>query len=212
MSVRTELRYVCGLGREEFLTEGIKYFRNSKRIDKLVKKFKASLEYANDIETKRDILNYIRELERAKLDFESVEQEYASGNKEDAMETYKNLKVKFSKIVSEINKESVKKFLVTAGLATLLIATVSAIIPSGAPLVSVAPSVKSVSGGFTAPPTAAGLSAQERSILAEIKRNNEALRSIRDQKKMLALFEKNQRLIEQLSAQQQGLQGKLGGK
>jgi len=210
MSIRTELRYACGINREEFLTEGIRFFRNSKRIEKLITKFKASLQYAQDVETKRDILNYIRELERAKLDFESVEQEYAAGNKEDAMDTYKGLKIKFSKIVSEINKETVKKFIISAGLGVLLIATVSSIIPSGAPLVKTT-STTTLSGGFQAMPTSAGLSAQERSILAEIQKNNAALKSIRDQKKMLSLFEKNQALIARLAEQQQGLQGKLGG-
>ena len=138
MSIREQIRYAGGL-REDYLNEGIVLFRNSKRIEKLINKIQKAEQYAIGSETKQEVANYVRELQRAKLDFESVEQKYISGNKEEAKEEYKALRIKFASIVTNINKESVKKFLIIAGVATLVFSIFASIIPTHSPIPEVAP-------------------------------------------------------------------------
>ena len=202
MSIREQIRYAGGL-REDYLNEGIVIFRNSKRIEKLINKIQKAEQYAIGSETKQEVANYVRELQRAKLDFESVEQKYISGNKEEAKEEYKALRIKFARIVTDINKESVKKFLITAGVATLVFSIFASIIPTHSPI----PEVPSTATHTMV--SRDSLTSAEKTIRAEIHANNLALSGLKDKVRTFDLFGKNQKLIERLAQEQSKLQRKL---
>jgi hypothetical protein len=204
MSLKSQLQYASGVNTD-FLTEGIRFFRNSKRIEKLINKFQSALPMAKDTETRQDVSNYIRELQRAKLDFEAVEQKFSSGNKEEAKDEYKQLKIKFASIITEINKETVKKFMIIGGIAGLAFATFGMIIPSHmAPVQTPQP----VSGYGI--PAKSDLTRIQKEIQAQIQSNNIQLRGIRDKVKAYDLFDKNQKLIEKLTREEGELEKKIG--
>lgn len=204
MSLRSQLQYTSGI-QSSFLTEGIRFFKNSKRIEKLIEKFQSAMTFAKDAETKQDVSNYVRELQRAKLDFEGVEQKFAAGNKEEAKEEYKQLKIKFASIITDINKESIKKFMIVGGIAGLAFATFGMIIPSH--MTAAIPAVQNHFGNL---PTKSDLTGAQKAIQAQIQANNIQLRTVRDKIKAFDLFDKNQKLIEKLTQEENALEKKIG--
>lgn len=203
MSIKEELRYSSGVNYEGFLTEGIIFFKNSKRIEKLISKIRASMQYIQEPSMKADLNEYLREMERAKLDFQTVEEKYRVGNKEEAREEYRNLRIKFSRIVLDINKESVKKALIITGVAAIVFSMFAAIIPTKNP--------DMVIGSDVGEQSFKSLSGEEKSLLRQIEQNNKELKLLKNRKEALDKFMDNQKLIEKLSKQQEKLEKKIGG-
>jgi len=205
MSIKSQIQYTVGIN-DNYLTEGIRFLKNSNRIGKLILKFQSALNYSKDPEIKRDVTEYIRELQRAKLDFESVEQKFASGDKVEAKEEYQQLRIKFSKIVADINKESIKKFMIAGGIAVVAFSVFASIIPSH----NVAPEPPSYQSPSMGMPSRSSLTTVEKSIQEEIRKNNDMLKITKDKIRALDLFSKNQKLIEKLGQQQIKIENKLG--
>ena len=202
MSIKTQIQFITGLN-EEYLTEGIRFFRNSKRIEKLIKKFEVALITVRDPETKNEVEDYIRQLKKAKLDFEAVEQKFMVGDKTEAKEEYNQLKIKFASIIADINKESVKHFMITAGLAAFVFALFSSIVPHSIQT----PIQQPVQTGM---PTRDSLTMDEKTIQNEINTNNNLLKITKDKLKALNIFDKNQHLIAKLAAEQAKISSQLG--
>lgn len=92
----------------EVLEEGIKYFKNSKRIEKLVDKIGKKINLLTKPEEKQDIAKVMIALQEIAEEFKLVETEKMNKkNKYQLMKQYYMLEEKYSDIVKMINKETV---------------------------------------------------------------------------------------------------------
>jgi len=172
MNLIEEIRYRSGF--EEVLSEGIKFFKNSQRIKKIIDKAKKSLIKIKDEQDKKDVEEYIERLEESYSKFDEVEKEFEQGlNKKESKAKYKALVKEFSSIVSTINKNSVKYFLINTGVAYLLFLSTATFFVMG-----LSPS-----------------NAQYASSIEKIKENNNLMRG----NESINYFNKNEKLIEDMS-------------
>ena len=104
-----------------FLDEGIKYFKDSKRIERVIPKLekKLSSEKISD-EDKEQIRSIITRLKGVIKEFEEVEKEYAENSKKVSKQKYKELKNKYKDILSYVKSEECKKALIGVGLFSVV--------------------------------------------------------------------------------------------
>ena len=203
MNLKESMRVRAGVGTKNYqLTEGIRFFKNSGRIQKLITKMKGSMRYAETKEMRDDVLEYINELETAKQSFFDAEEEYRTGDKEKAKVQYRKIRIKYGHIVSKINKETIKKFLIAGGLAYIFFAVAASVIPHK--LEGAAPLFDS-----SGRPTMASLNASELRIQNMIKDYQVDLSNIDKKQAALEAFEKAQKEIANLTAQQANLSTQL---
>ena len=104
--------------KEQYLNEGIKYFKNSKKVEKLILKAEKDFEKSKGSLDKEDVKKaqeVIKKMKAAQKEFESVENMYSTGaGKDVAMKKYKLLKTKYAGIYKSM--DVMKKVLVTAGI------------------------------------------------------------------------------------------------
>lgn len=129
---------------DENLTEGIKYFKNSVKLKKLV----AQIEYdvltkvSND-DQRKELKDYINNVKDAIADFESIENEFSRGNKRKARLLYKEAKQKYKYLLTRVDKPLAGIFR-QYGSSLLYFATIQAF------TFLIAPQLRNV---FTAGPT-----------------------------------------------------------
>lgn len=173
-----------------YITEGLTFFKNSKRLLKLAAKMESNIQFVKDAQEKREISDYIVSLKDAAKEFAEVETKYNTENKYEAKAAYDRLKVKYFNLIKDINTETMKKFLLGAGLYIGL-----------AILMSVFP------GKSVAAPGADG-KVDISSIQRQIASNNAQIDSIKDETKRLSLMSRNMKLIEELQKKLASLQKK----
>ena len=108
--------------KEEFLQEGIKYGKTSKKLEKAIAKAEAAFEAKKGTLSKEDakrVSGIIKRLNMAKVEFTRVEETYSTGaGKDIAMKKYKLLRTKYADIFK--GTEGMKKVLVGAGIFSVL--------------------------------------------------------------------------------------------
>jgi hypothetical protein len=108
--------------KEQYLKEGIKYNRMSKKLEKAIMKAEAAFEAKKETLSKEDaksVGGVIKRLKMAKTEFTKVEETYSTGaGKDIAMKKYKLLRTKYADIFRTTS--NLKKVLVTAGLFGVL--------------------------------------------------------------------------------------------
>lgn len=115
MNLQEEILKNAGI-TDEYIVEGIKFFKNSVRLDKLIKKIEVEDIYKNNADVKK----FIALAKEIKMDFMTIENKYAKASKEEKADIkmeYKNLSSKNYKLIQLINKETFKKALKGTGIA-----------------------------------------------------------------------------------------------
>jgi len=106
--------------KEQFLEEGLKYFKTSKKIEKAVQKAEAAFESKKSSmspEDSKKVAAVIKRLKMAREEFNKIEESYSTGaGKEIAMKKYKLLRTKYADIFKSTS--DLKKVLVGAGIFT----------------------------------------------------------------------------------------------
>jgi len=102
----------------DILEEGVRFFRNSKRIKKLVNKLYKKINLLARKEEKQEVMNTIVKLNELADEFEEIENQYKSNSYEAKMK-YKELEYKYADIVKLLNKESVISAIKKIGAASL---------------------------------------------------------------------------------------------
>jgi len=100
-----------------YITEGLVFFKTSKRLEKYIKKLeKKNKDGAIDI--------LINKLKDTRANFVKVEAMHKNGERKKAKELYKKLRTDNVGIVRMMRKDSMKKALITAGVAGLALTAV----------------------------------------------------------------------------------------
>lgn len=87
------------------LNEGIKHFKNSEKLKKLVSKMEYNLlNNIADEKQRSELREYIDTVKEATKEFEMVEKEFAVGNKKTAKLMYKKLKNKYGQILARVDR------------------------------------------------------------------------------------------------------------
>lgn len=107
MNLREEIKNLSG-NKKVVLTEGVKYFKFSKRFDNLIKK---AVKSKNPNKTK-----FISALKKAREDFRLAEVEYDIGNKNKGKELYYKAKNDNAKALKQLLNNEMKSFILRAGL------------------------------------------------------------------------------------------------
>ena len=94
--------------KEIVFTEGVHFFKFSKRLDKLIKKAALSKNPKKK--------EFIAAISKAKQDFVAAETEYDMGNKTKGKEMYKAAKVKNNIALKKLMDNEMKSFVLRAGL------------------------------------------------------------------------------------------------
>lgn len=121
----------------EVLEEGLKYFKNSKRIEKIVEKIGKKINLITSPEEKQEIAKVMIALQEIAEEFKLLETEKLNRkNKYQTMKQYYILEEKYSDIIKMINKETVlniiKKIAGASLFATLLFVGYNFFMESGA--------------------------------------------------------------------------------
>ena len=106
-----EIRKNAGL-EKKYLVEGIKYFKDSKRIEKYIKK----IQKGNVDGSLNELTDKLRETAK---DFQEVESLYEKGYKIKAKRLHQELKSNNKDLIKILNKETIKKSLINAGIAAV---------------------------------------------------------------------------------------------
>jgi hypothetical protein len=122
MELREEILLNSGYSDNEIvLTEGIRFFKNSKRLRKLANVILDKVNKTKDPRVnKKELINLVKKIEFVAQKFEKVEIKFASskdsGEKKDLKSKYKLLRTKYIEILKILRKEEVKKALKVLGL------------------------------------------------------------------------------------------------
>lgn len=108
-TLREQILNLSGTNKTPVLMEGVKYFKFSKRIDKLIYKVAKS---KNESE-KAKLIDF---LTKAKADFVEAESEFASGNEKKGIELYKVAKTKNAVAVKRVMNKEIKSFILRTGI------------------------------------------------------------------------------------------------
>jgi len=171
-----------------YITEGLTFFKNSKRLSSLASKMERNLSYASNEQEREEISEYIKNLKEAAQEFSNIEAKYTTGNKIEAKAEYDKLRVRYFKLMKDINTETMKKFLLGAGL-----------------YVGIAILLNAFPVGVSGEQMPTGLDA----IRKQISINNSQISSIKSSTKQLAIMEKNMGLMEKLQREMSRLQRKM---
>lgn len=105
--IKEEILNLTG-NKNEVLTEGVKYFKFSKRFDNLITKAAKSKN-----SKKRE---FISAMKSARDDFKKAENEFDLGNKVQAKQSYQIAKAKHSSAIKKLLSAEMKSFILRAGL------------------------------------------------------------------------------------------------
>lgn len=126
MDIKELMEFNAGLTDREDLDEGIKYFKESKKLRKLADKISNKmdkLKEKGDVEEKRVkmVEEIIDRTKEASEEFEDLEKRFKEGEieKEDAKEEHKELTKKYSDLVNRIKSERNKKIFTALGIGSL---------------------------------------------------------------------------------------------
>jgi hypothetical protein len=90
---------------ESTINEGIKFFKNSDKLKKLINKMEYQvLVNINNPEQRVEVKEFISKAKQATKDFEEVESSFETGNKKEAKNIYKELKIKYESVLGKIDK------------------------------------------------------------------------------------------------------------
>lgn len=173
------------------LNEGLVVLKNSKRFSKLAAKMERSLQVVSDEQEKREILDYIQNVKQAASEFAEIESAYKTGNRDEAKAAYNKLRVKYFKLVKDINTETMKKFILAGGLFfifSVLLNGVGAINAGASPSTQV----------------------DTRSIAERIAANNRELSELKSENQKLGALNKNLNLMKVLEKRLATLKSKTG--
>ena len=106
--LKEDMISLAGTNKDKVLTEGVKYFKFSKRFDKLIKKAALSKNPKKK--------EFIAAISNAKKDIVAAENEYNMGNKNKGKEMYKTAKVKNAAALKKLMDSEMKSFVLRAGL------------------------------------------------------------------------------------------------
>lgn len=96
---------------EENLNEGIKYFKNSEKLKRLVSQIEYEvLTKVSNQEQRDELKDYIKLIKEAILDFESIEKEFKIGNKRKAKMLYREAKRKYQYLLARVDKPLAQLF------------------------------------------------------------------------------------------------------
>lgn len=123
MTLVEEMRKNAGLiNEEQILTEGIKFFKNSKKITKLANKLekKANKLFDKDnVEGSKELSKFVSETKNIADKFQKLEDEYKNAKDKDKKKElktkYSSLEKEFQKLLKILKQEKVKKSLVEVG-------------------------------------------------------------------------------------------------
>ncbi len=113
--------------REEVLEEGIRFFKTSRKLYKLVEILLTKLERIEELEEKRRMVTLINKIDRLAKKFEKIETDYKvekilKNKNPTAKKRYADLTIEFSELVKMAKREDMKKILKTVGTYSLLLA------------------------------------------------------------------------------------------
>ncbi len=103
------LKEVIEINSQVVITEGIKYFKFSKRIDKVIYKVAKS---KNQVVREK----LIKALSIAKDDFKKAEDEYELGNEENGKKLYKEAQIKNKVMLKKVMNTEMKSFIIKTGI------------------------------------------------------------------------------------------------
>lgn len=106
---------------EKTITEGIKYFKASKRLFKLAEKITQRAKQRNS----QHLVELAAKINALGEKFEFVEDNYDVGNKTEAVKQYNALKKQYSEILKLLQKEEIKNGLKKIGSISLTIAAMT---------------------------------------------------------------------------------------
>lgn len=90
---------------QQVLNEGIKYSKESLKIQKLVNKLEyQTLVHITDQEQRKEVKNFIDKAKTAVGDFSRAEKEFATGNKRTARVMHKKMKQNYAGILARVDK------------------------------------------------------------------------------------------------------------
>lgn len=177
------------------LNEGIEFFKNSQRLSRLAMKMKKKLNTGLlDENQKHEVVAYINTLEEAAKEFADVEAAYKTGSKVEAKASFDKLKVKYFKLMRDLNTETMKTFIKGAGLAVIFL-LLAKLLPFGK--------------GPAAIPVASGGEQTIQSIQAQIAANTQLIQNAKKETDKLKAMSKNMELIEKLEKELARAQSKL---
>jgi hypothetical protein len=115
----------------EKLNEGITFFKNSGRIEKLVRKIKVRSTLIRDIKSKEELNSFCNNLLKIAPQFRNLESEYEEAESKEEKRTIKEkyafLEEKYRELINSINKESFFKAVKIANVS-LFVATIVGIL------------------------------------------------------------------------------------
>lgn len=171
------------------LSEGLVVFRNSKRFMKLATKMERSLSFASNESERDEIIAYIQNVKQASSEFAEVENAYSSGDKEEAKASYNKLKIKYYNLVRDINTETMKKFILGAGLYIIFSVIVGGL-------------------GIFNSSQPNGSNENLNNIAKRIHDNTNKISSLKSENQKLELFNKNMKDIKELESKLSFLKSK----
>jgi pyoverdine/dityrosine biosynthesis protein Dit1 len=87
------------------LNEGIRFFKNSDNLKKMINKMEYQvLTNITNQEQREEVKEFISSAKQATKEFESVEEEFKTGDKQKAKKRYKELKIKYTPILGKLDK------------------------------------------------------------------------------------------------------------
>lgn len=173
------------------LNEGLYIFRNSKRFLKLASKMERSLQMVSDEREKEEVNNYIQNVKQASSEFLEVENAAQTGNRVEAKAAYDKLKIKYFKLVKDINTETMKKFILGAGIYIIFSVLIGGL------------------GTVNAAQPATG-QIDTRSITERIATNMREMKELKGENQKLGALEKNLKIMKDLEKKLTYLKGKTG--
>jgi hypothetical protein len=178
------------------LMEGIRFFKNSIRLKKLSNKVKKQIRLTDDETTRIGLNEFIKKIDDIAAKFEEVEDQYASGDKENAKQNYKVMVAANADLIKEINKESIKKALIAAGIASLIFGIFGAMFGGNVSTTQVA-----TSGNTQFAPVAnvEQLKKNVQTAEKEIARNNKMIELSKSGIEAQKAYERNSELLKTIN-------------
>jgi hypothetical protein len=103
-----------------YITEGLVFLKNSKRLAKLASKLEKKASIIPTDEEKKDAYAFIDMMKDVAGQYADVESVYSTGDKAEAKTMYNKMNIKYYELIKQINKESLKKFVIGAGAYMIL--------------------------------------------------------------------------------------------
>ena len=109
---------------QQKLNEGIKFFKDSGKIENLVRKIRVKSYLVKDAKAKEELNKFCGDLLKIAPDFRNLESEYQEAQskeeKEQIKEKYKSLEVKYQSLLQSMNKEAFYTAIKVANVGLLI--------------------------------------------------------------------------------------------